>query len=134
MIVNCNTNGGAHVSYQVVARRQCGPVDLPIVCNPPPGSFFKEGVNTVTCSVLDPRNNQPVTCTFTITVRCGATPAIGVVKSADGRSFTLTWGANAVLEVTTDLGGTWTPVANAQGSHTVTPTGKQAFYRLRIIP
>lgn len=135
MLVTCNTNGGAHVNYEAIARRACGPVDLPITYSPPSGGFFKDGTTTtVTASVVDPSKNETVTCTFQVTVRCGSTPnnTISVIKNALNNSFTLSWGADAVLEQSTNLRD-WSAVTSADGSYTVVPTGEKSFYRLRIL-
>lgn len=134
MFVNCNTNGGAYVDFKAIARRSCGTVDIPISYNPPAGSFFKDGTTTtVTVTAVDPRDNKTVTCTFRVTVRCGGQGAVlSAIKGADGKSFTLTWNANAVLEESATLAGDWKVVTAPQGSYTVVPTGKQSFYRLRL--
>jgi len=135
MLVNCNTNGGAIVRYEVQAVRSCGPTEAAIVCNPPPGSFFKEGTTTVTCSAVDPFNGQTVTCSFTVTVRCGTAPNnnITVVRNPGSNTFTLTWQGRAVLERSSRVGGDWTPISTSEGSHTVVPTASKEFFRLRLV-
>lgn len=58
--------GGANVRFAVTASDLCDGA-VPVVCDPPSGSFFPEGATLVTCQTTDECGNTG-TCTFTVTV------------------------------------------------------------------
>ena len=132
LFVQCTTNGGAYVNFEVLARRNCGPTEAEVSCVPASGSFFPEGTTTVTCSALD-RDDRIVTCTFQVTVRCSGGGTITAVRDLSSNRITLSWAENAVLEQAPSITGPWTAVPAVQGSYSVTPTGLKAFFRLRMV-
>jgi HYR domain len=60
---------GAVVSYPAPTSGGCGTVG----CSPQSGSFYPKGTTTVTCS---PKQDSPVSCSFTITVNDTQAPSI----------------------------------------------------------
>ena len=77
--VSCASDGGAVVSYEVTATDHCDP-NPAVVCDPPSGHRFPPGTTAVTCTARDAAGNT-AECTFTVTVRDDAPPAIACPES-----------------------------------------------------
>ena len=75
MTVECDTEGGAFVEYEVTTDDLCCPDLVDLVCEPPSGSFFPIGTTVVTCTATDWDNNS-AECSFTITVEDTTGPEI----------------------------------------------------------
>ena len=59
-------SSGAVVDFEVTAADNCDGV-RPVSCDPPPGSFFPQGLSQVTCTAADACGNMS-SCTFTVSV------------------------------------------------------------------
>jgi hypothetical protein len=124
MVVSCTDNSGARVEYKSFALIGCN--EVPLDCKPASGSLFPVGTTTVTCTLA--RTNQPLTCSFTVTVTCR--PQINV--KLDQATLTLNWEGGAVLQVADSPLGPWTDVLNTGGRFVVDTTQtRQKFFRLR---
>jgi hypothetical protein len=64
--VECTGNGQAPYTWTTTATDNCDASPV-IVCDPPSGSSFPLGTNTVTCTATDAAGNSSQ-CTFTVTV------------------------------------------------------------------
>ncbi len=128
MIIPCTETNGAIANFEAVALRGCTPI--PLACIPASGSFFEEGTTTVNCVLEEPDN--PLQCSFTITVKCGGRQ-IGIKPSVAGAaaSLTLDWGTGAVLEASEAIEGPWSAVEGATAPFTVVPQGRGKFFRIR---
>lgn len=76
-LISRNTDPGecsAAVEYTITPNGNC-PGTLTIVCNPPSGSEFPVGDNSVTCTATD-QNNNTSSCTFTVRVTDNQDPVI----------------------------------------------------------
>jgi len=135
--VICNPSNQTVVTYSVTAVDDCDP-NPTIVCNPPSGSAFPLGTNTVNCSATDKCGNKSA-CSFTVTVT--DLPGMTIVYQADG-SVLICWPItcrNYVLYCKQSLNPTvpWTPVT---GNPTIVNgryclklqfvQGQHRFYRL----
>ena len=108
IVVNCGTNNGAIVDFNVSAHTTYDP-NVPVVSTPPSGSFFPDGTTVVTNTATSLAGNSN-SCTFTVTVLCDT--RIQIARGKNGP--VLTWPANGTLESTTKLGGRWDPVTDAR--------------------
>ena len=67
IVVDCNSNAGAFVTYAIpTATNHCCPGPVSVVCDPPSG-WFPIGITTVTCTAYDSCTNY-TPCSFTVTV------------------------------------------------------------------
>jgi hypothetical protein len=125
LVVACASSEGAIVNYEAIALKGCTPV--PLQCNPPSGSLFPVGTTTVTC-VLEDEDNS-LSCTFNVTVRCGGRRIEVVVVTGD--LPTLSWGDGGRLETAESLEGPWTVVEDAKPPYRVQARGHRGFFRIR---
>lgn len=65
VVCTCSPNG-TNVTYNVTASDDCD-TNVTIVCNPPSGSFFPPGTNTVTCTARDDCGHTS-DCSFNVIV------------------------------------------------------------------
>jgi hypothetical protein len=140
MTVSASDPTGAVVNYLVLATDNCDP-NPAIVNNPPSGSLFPLGTNTVTCTATDASGNTN-SCTFTVTVSYCPKLSITLVTTNGVAQVQVCWpnaGSSCALQSTADL----TPPAQWQavdlpvvpmpdGSNCVTITNltDALFYRL----
>jgi hypothetical protein len=123
MVVTCTETNGAIVNYLVFATIGC--LEVPLQCQPPPGSLFPIGSTLVTCTL--PGINPPLQCAFKVTVTCGQ---VGV--SLSNKKITLSWEGGSTLQVADSPAGPWVEVTNAPSIFTVNASeAKQKFYRIR---
>jgi len=66
MTVHATSSTGANATFSPTAT-DIADADVPVVCNPPSGSFFAMGPTTVTCTATDDSGNS-TTHTFVVTV------------------------------------------------------------------
>jgi DNA-binding beta-propeller fold protein YncE len=78
------SSSGAIVSYQATATDNVDGAITP-VCNPPPGSAFSLGDNTVTCTATDKAGNT-AKATFTVTVKDTTPPDTAITAAVDGNN------------------------------------------------
>ncbi len=152
--ITCQTNitvgtcgGPVQVNYPTPpASSGCGTI-VSVVCEPPSGSFFPLGTNTVQCTAIDSAGNA-VTCSFTVTVVLAITPLCAPVLTINlsGTSVVISWPDTTVgfsLEFNDSLSSPlgWTPL-NGPGDPPVTDTNgtyqiilplnhDSRYYRLR---
>ncbi|MBL9139057.1 MAG: HYR domain-containing protein [Verrucomicrobiales bacterium] len=124
LVVACASSDGAIVNYEAIALKGCTPV--PLQCNPPPGSLFPVGTTTVTC-VLEDEDNS-LSCTFNVTVRCGGRR---IEVAITGDLPTLSWGDGGRLETAESLSGPWTVVEDAKPPYRIQARGNRGFFRIR---
>lgn len=91
---------GAEVSYVPPTATDTVDPHPAVDCEPPSGSTFPLGVDTVTCTARDASGNTSVPQTFTITVQDTTPPALTVpadvtVFSANGGATTVSYTASA---------------------------------------
>jgi hypothetical protein len=106
---------------------------LPVMCTPPSGSTFAEGVTTVTCVASDSSGNSN-SCTFTVSVIKVQDPQITdfkVIGSDIVLSFTALIGGQCTVQTAETAAGPWTDaltgIAGSSGIVTVTNLGVAAF-------
>ena len=83
--VPATSPSGAVATYANPTASDCAPSSPVVTCNPPSGSTFPIGPNTVTCSATDAAMNSS-SCQFTITVT--ATPVITSFTPSSGSAGT----------------------------------------------
>jgi hypothetical protein len=90
-ITKCSDPGqcGATVTYVAWATDDCGILSL--VCSPPSGSFFAQGITTVNCTAIDPSTNT-ASCSFKVTV---TQPAMCAIAASPG--LTICAGRTTIL-------------------------------------
>lgn len=139
--------GPLQVNYPTPpASSGCGTI-VSVVCEPPSGSFFPLGTNTVQCTAIDSAGNA-VTCSFTVTVVLAITPLCAPVLTINlsGTSVVISWPDTTVgfsLEFNDSFSSPlgWTPL-NGPGDPPVTDTNgtyqiilplnhDSRYYRLR---
>jgi hypothetical protein len=115
MAVEAQSFAGTAVTYTASA------VDdknhpLPVMCNPPSGSTFPIGPNTVTCTATD--KGETTTRRFTITVADSTPPTLTLPKSRVVRTtragVIVTYSATATDVVDGPVGTACTPVSGAR--------------------
>ena len=72
--MDCNTNGGAYVTFDATAVDNCDGV-VNVACTPRSGSFFPIGTNRVICRTTD-RSGNLASKSFNITVRDSEPPQL----------------------------------------------------------
>lgn len=125
MVVNCNTNGGAIVSFTVNAHTTYE-TNVAVVSTPASGSFFPKGTTVVT-NVATSLAGNTATCYFTVTVVCDTR----LTATVGGNGLSLTWPGTATLERASNVSGPWVPVATGTTSYTAPLTGARGFFRVR---
>ncbi|MGV3773231.1 MAG: GEVED domain-containing protein, partial [Verrucomicrobiales bacterium] len=124
MVVNCQNDEGANVTFRVVARSRCND-QYEVESSPASGSFFPIGTTTVTSTYTD-QTGKTQTCTFKVTVQCNPTITITRVNN----QVQLAWGGDQILQTSQDITGPWTTVTNARPPYNVTPTGAKGYFRI----
>jgi hypothetical protein len=106
---------------------------VPVVCAPPSGSVFPEGVTTVTCVANDSSGNTN-SCTFTVSVVKVEDPRIVDFKAIGTNlviSFTTMHAGEYSIQAVGSPAGAWTNVMTqipgSGGNVTVTNFGGAAF-------
>lgn len=81
----CESPGGATVRFSVVAADNCDS-NVTVVCDPPSGTLFPIGTNTVVCTGTDKAGNVG-RCTFPVIVTgdCKPDPCVSIVCPRDIR-------------------------------------------------
>lgn len=79
IIIQTTNANPVPVSFDVSGFSYCG-TPVTITCNPPSGSLFPPGTNTVTCNALDGCGNSS-SCDFTVTV-IDTQPILGITLDA----------------------------------------------------
>jgi hypothetical protein len=125
MVVNCNTNGGAFVSFSVNAHTTYE-TNVSVVSTPASGSFFPKGTTVVT-NVATSLAGNTATCYFTVTVVCDTR----ITATVGGNGLSLTWPGTATLERASNVSGPWVPIATGTTSYTAPLTGARGFFRVR---
>ena len=121
MLTACGTNGAVG-NFNVTATDNCpGPVT--VVCNPPSGSLFPAGTNTVLCTATDAAGNASQ-CSFQVVVVAGS--QLGIQQA-----IILNWSCGSTLQSAEDPNGPWTDVPGAASPYAVTVGGVKKFYRVR---
>lgn len=124
--VPCNTDGGAIVKFDVVARKRCA--EYEVKATPASGSFFPEGTTIVNAKAIDEDGNE-VNCSFRVTVSCGEKPKVAITIS--GGKVVVSWTNAQVLESAPSVLGPWTAVQNAASPYTVnTSVSSSSFFRV----
>lgn len=128
------TNGSdARVDYTVTATDN-RPEPITIACNPPSGSAFPVGTNTITCSASDLCGNTN-TCTFNVIVRPLPNDCVLnlTLMQAAPRMITLTWGCGGTLQAAPAPSGPWSDLAGETSPYTAAASDSQRFFRIRIL-
>jgi hypothetical protein len=126
IVVNCVSNDGAVVTFNVLAKSTYDP-NVPVVSTPPSGSLFPPGT-TVVNSVATSLAGQSNSCSFTVTVACQG--RITVTRGRNGLVFTWT-GTPGTLEFAPSITGPWLPLATGVNTYVHQPGDKQEFFRVR---
>jgi hypothetical protein len=84
--VNATSTSGATVNYPLPVASDPGDATAPAPdCSPTPGSVFRIGITTVTCTATDPDDaNSPVNTSFTITVKGAAAQLADLYQAVQG--------------------------------------------------
>lgn len=124
LVVNCQTNNGAIVHFDVSAYSLYD-TNVPVVSTPPSGSFFPSGTTSVT-SVATSLAGQSNTCSFTVTVLCDRR-----VTAVSGRNgLTLSWVGLATVQFATNPVGPWSNVVSGVNQYVAPLSGKQGYFRV----
>jgi len=127
IVVMCMSSNGAVVTYQVTAQTQCEQ-NLPVICNPPPGSLFPPGLTTVNCSATS-SGGQSNSCSFTVYVRCAG--KLTITKIPNTNAVAVTWtGSSGVLESAPGVLGQWRSVTNGVNAVTLPISQAREFFRV----
>ncbi len=131
LIVGCGEDAGAVVYFEVKASSQYDP-NVPVVTDPPSGTFFPAGTTVVTAVATSP-SGQTATCTFKVTVDCDRRATID--RSEDGQGFRIVWsGPEATLEQAPTPLGPWLPVVSGVNSYTAQIGNGQRYFRVNYSP
>jgi hypothetical protein len=126
----CTSPAGAVVQYRAYAQAGCE--EVPLKCDPPPGSVFPPGETKVTCVLDDPRFPKQQ-CSFVVVVTCQNNPTVPnltVAPSASGFSLTAPNGGR--LQTADSPAGPWKDVPEAKFPFQVdTREDRQQFFRVR---
>jgi len=130
IVTNCTSSSGTVVSFQPTV---CNP-NAKVTCKPASGTMFPVGTTTVTCTATGDQGLVE-TCTFTVTVQCGNStgPAITFGRGTDG-TLTLAWPSGWIVQQASSVAGPWIPVDSYSSPAAVSPSAKQAFFRLVQAP
>jgi hypothetical protein len=121
IVLPCVDTNLVPVTFSVTTSSNCDPAPT-VVCNPPSGSLFPAGTNTVRCYAVDAYGNQSAPCSFKVIVQSQTLN----IQSA----IIITWGCG-VLQSAPSADGPWTDVPGATSPYSVAVSQSKLFYRTR---
>ena len=121
VIISCADSNQVPVAFDVTASSHCG-TPVTVICNPPSGSLFPAGTNTVTCYAVDAYGNRSTPCSFDVIVQ----PEFLSIQ----RAVIVTWSCGTLQSAPT-VTGPWTDVPGATSPYSVATSQAELFYRTK---
>jgi HYR domain len=126
VVVAATATNGAAVSFTVTATDNCAGAPS-VVCNPPSGSVFPVGTNSVVCTATDACGNVS-RCTFNVIVNAMSTDCLVSIAPA----VQVTWPCVGTLQSGPSPSGPWTDLPGAASPYYAPVGPAPTYYRVRF--